>query len=462
MARSKELKGAQPNSACKILVVVFVALLFGSMLGCQTIVDVQNPSRTSTAPATISPSSTAIPSATVTPIPTASSTPGPELLLEGPLSSISYTIPLNIQHLTKNDATLFFEIESPADGFLFYWPSEAQPSQGRWIEFDNESTRHLITLQNLEQDEDYFAAVGLLGQAGSYHTPAFGEESWDPIHVHPFDMQGEVVRIGVIGDSGFGDQVTKNLAERILESDIHMLIHTGDLVYRAEDNVTPRAAYAAKFYEAFAQVLHGMPIYPVIGNHDYENAVMWLDLPYYAHAFPPLPLNPESQADSGNFRQYYALEVGSLQFLFIDSQAFWVGTGSGDQNSWLAQRLENNHYTATIVIFHVAPYSSGLHRDDGKILRQEWVPLFEQSNVILVITGHDHNYERLQVNGITYLVSGGGSAVLYGLNERLAQSEIFARQSHFLVLTLRKNGLDIAAIDADGMILDSFRMQFPP
>ena len=112
-------------------------------------------------------------------------------------------------------------------------------------------------------------------------------------------------------------------------------------------------------------------------------------------------------------------------------------------------------------MFHVAPYTSGLHREDGKILRQKWLPLFEQSNVILVITGHDHNYERLQDNGITYLVSGGGSAVLYGLNERLRQSEFFASRSNFLVLTLQNDGLSVAAIDAEGMILDTLHLQFP-
>lgn len=465
MARPKRLISVQPNCSRKILAAAFVSLLYGGMLGCQTSLGVQNlpsPSSTSTAAATIMPSSTAVPSPTITNVPTATSTPGPIFLLEGPPSSISYTIPLTIQHMAKNNATLFFEIEKPVSGFLFYWPSGAQPSYGSWIEFDDDSTRHMITLQNLVPDEDYYAAVGLLGQEGSYHSPVFGEVSWDPISIHPFDMQGEVVRIGVIGDSGFGDQVTKNLAARILEYDIDLLIHTGDLVYRAEDNPTPSAAYAAKYFGVFAQVLHEMPIYPVIGNHEYDKAVMWLDLPYYAQVFPPLPINPESQIDSENFRQYYALEIGALQFLFLDSQAFWTGSGSDDQNSWLARRLESNHYSATIVVFHVAPYTSGLHRDDGKILRQEWLPLFEQSNVLLVLTGHDHNYERLHADGIVYLVSGGGSAVLYGLTERLAQSEFFAARSHFLLITLRDDGLSVAAIDAEGMILDALRLQFPP
>ncbi|MCH7587778.1 MAG: metallophosphoesterase [Chloroflexi bacterium] len=464
MAGAKGLISDQENCTRKIFVAAFAALLYGSMFGCQADVGVQNspiPSRTSTAAATIIPNSSAIPSPTITRVPSATPTPGPVFLLEGPPSSISYTIPLNIQYLTKNDATLFFELELPADGFLFYWPSGASPSGGKWIEINDKSTRHLIALHGLIQDEDYFAAVGLLGPGGSYYVPVFGKDSWDPIKVRPFDMQADVVRIGVIGDSGFGDRVTKNLVTQIMEYDIDLLIHTGDLVYHAEDEATPGEAYAAKYYRAFAQVLHEMPVYPVLGNHEYDKAVMWMDLPYYARAFPPLPIDPKSQIDSEIFRQYYALEIGSLQFLFLDSQAFWTGAGSDDQTNWLERRLKNNPFSATIVVFHVAPYTSGLHREDGKILRQKWLPLFEQSNVILVITGHDHNYERLQDNGITYLVSGGGSAVLYGLNERLRQSEFFASRSNFLVLTLQNDGLSVAAIDAEGMILDTLHLQFP-
>jgi hypothetical protein len=41
---------------------------------------------------------------------------------------------------------------------------------------------------------------------------------------------------------------------------------------------------------------------------------------------------------------------------------------------------------------------------------------------VVVIAGHIHNYERAQVDGITYLVSGGGGAEPYEV-ERTKQDQ---------------------------------------
>ena len=82
------------------------------------------------------------------------------------------------------------------------------------------------------------------------------------------------------------------------------------------------------------------------------------------------------------------------------------------------------------------------------------VPLFEQSQVPLVLAGHDHNYQRIQFNGITYLVSGGGSSVLYGLAGTVPDGQYFARRSHFVILELDGPRIRISAMDEEGEVFD--------
>ena len=43
-----------------------------------------------------------------------------------------------------------------------------------------------------------------------------------------------------------------------------------------------------------------------------------------------------------------------------------------------------------------------------RVVRSDLVPLFEKYDVQMVFSGHDHDYERGTVNGIKYVVTGGG------------------------------------------------------
>jgi len=66
--------------------------------------------------------------------------------------------------------------------------------------------------------------------------------------------------------------------------------------------------------------------------------------------------------------------------------------------------------------------------------------------VFLVSAGHIHNYERSVVDGVTYLVSGGGGAPPYFVErtpEDLYQSILFPNY-HYVKLTVEKDRLHAA------------------
>jgi len=55
------------------------------------------------------------------------------------------------------------------------------------------------------------------------------------------------------------------------------------------------------------------------------------------------------------------------------------------------------------VAFHHPAYSSGEH---GSSAYMQWP--FKKLGVDLVLSGHDHDYERLNIDGLTYFVDGAG------------------------------------------------------
>ena len=138
----------------------------------------------------------------------------------------------------------------------------------------------------------------------------------------------------------------------------------------------------------------------------------------------------------------------------LDSHAFHGGGGRAEQTAWLAERLEDPSYRFSIPVFHTPPYTSGRHRNDGRALRIDWNPLFEAAGVPLVFSGHDHNYERILLNGVTYVVSGGGSAVLYRDTGAVSGSQEFHRRTHFVLVEIGEDRISLTAIDLDGVELD--------
>ncbi|HMS64480.1 MAG TPA: metallophosphoesterase [Ignavibacteria bacterium] len=131
--------------------------------------------------------------------------------------------------------------------------------------------------------------------------------------------------------------------------------------------------------------------FPSLGNHDWETAGALPFLNYFV-----LP---------GNER-YYDFVKGAVHFFVIDSD---INEPDGrDSNSvqaiWLKNSLALSSSKFNIVYFHHPPYCSGLIQGSEIIMR--WP--FKSWGASAVMSGHEHLYERLNVNGLPYFVNGLG------------------------------------------------------
>jgi 3',5'-cyclic AMP phosphodiesterase CpdA len=266
----------------------------------------------------------------------------------------------------------------------------------------------------------------------------------------------------VLGDSGWGiaNQTTEQskIAQRMLFEKPALVIHTGDLVYNPSANYD---SYQRNYFNYYAQSMSSVPFYPCPGNHDYDvqNGAAYLNI----HAVPSDNVPP---ADRG---RYYSFDWGNVHFVSVDLMlsldAATNGSG-GPMLRWLENDLRSTRQFWKIVYFHQPPYSSGLNENDPVALNaRTWVvPLIEASGVQIVLSGHQHSYQRSQPLrksafvsssvGTSYFTSGGGGATLYDV----ANVPLIAygqKAFHYILGDVQGMQITMHAIQYDGTEIDT-------
>jgi hypothetical protein len=137
-----------------------------------------------------------------------------------------------------------------------------------------------------------------------------------------------------------------------------------------------------------------------------------------------------------------------------------------DQYNWLVAELNRpgtQQAAFRVVCFHRPPYvnlwNGGGYTGEG-FVRNDWVPLFTQKNVDIVISGHQHSYQRGATNGVVYVVSGGGGGFLD--TEVVADwpfVEVEYSQYHFDIMTVNGPVLSWETFNTGNQLLDMFALQ---
>jgi hypothetical protein len=429
-----------------LLVVLWLSAGCGRIAG---------PTAARAAPTTepVTPTLTASPPATLLPateVPTAVPKPDPlRSALNAPLSSNGYRIPLITRHATQHEAVLEFELDQPAKGQLLVG-TESGTSPPVAIPFD--TTGGMFTASGLEPNTRYQAAVALT-TADGLTQPVFQGQAWGEVS---FKTQPEIpseFRVAVVGDSGFGQPETAQLGSLMATYAVDFTIHTGDLVYNLQDDPSPPAGFQTKLFAPFAPLLRSAPFYPSLGNHDLEAAATWQGEAYALRAFPPFtdPIMPDVKGGQGG---WYAFSQRGIQFVVLNSQVIFGYPGRTEETDWLAKRLADSRFPTTIVVLHVPLYNAGNHILDSVPVRGSWGDMITAADVPLVLAGHDHNYQRFNVAGRAYVISGGGSTHLYRIPGRDPNLVASARATHFVLLTFTATEIEIQAIDLAGQVLD--------
>jgi predicted MPP superfamily phosphohydrolase len=274
----------------------------------------------------------------------------------------------------------------------------------------------------------------------------------------------------VFGDSGFGSEGQGLIAQRMAAERPALVLHTGDLVYTQGFGAqSGYELYQQRYFNYYASLMSSVPFFPCPGNHDDEYAVQSGAIYQAVHAVPTATV---PAADRG---RYYSFDWGNVHFVSLDSHASLARSVNsvGTMLKWLENDLRSTRKFWRVVYFHHPPYAGGENETD---IHCEWgrqflQPILETHGVQVVLSGHEHSYQRSQPLwkgsrvsadvGINYITSGGGGAIRYRvkMNPRIA---VGRSEFHYMRVQVDGSRMTFQAIGADGTELDRFTISPRP
>ena len=321
--------------------------------------------------------------------------------------------------------------------FAARYPGSHEEAQERREELYEELVEEEAEGETLEADDFYPLAARASGlEPGRSYCYRIESSrgpltQWATLATAPPPDSDRTLRFVILGDSGAGSPAQVALARLTERLELDAIFFAGDLAYPAGT----LERLQARFFDVYAAILRRVPAYAAIGNHDQDADD--------AEPFKEVFFFP------GNER-WYSFDVGRVHFVVLDTNSI-----GAEQASWLDGDLASNERMFTVVLGHHPPYTTAW-RGPNWAYRSIFVPILERHAVDLVISGHEHHYERLgPIGGIPYVVTGGGGGRLTNVKGG-PQSVVATPRHHYLLVEVEEDQLIVEAVDIDSQIFDRF------
>ena len=244
------------------------------------------------------------------------------------------------------------------------------------------------------------------------------------------------VKFAVIGDAGTGSSsqraVGKELATWRSRFPFTFVVMVGDNLYGGERE----SDFQKKFVIPYKPLLDSkVKFYASLGNHD-DAAIQ--------RNYPLFNMNGE--------RFYSFKPKDGVRFFALDSNYV-----DKTQLEWLDKQLAGSGSEWKIMFFHHPLYSSGETHGSAELQRGLLEPVFVKHGVNLVLTGHEHFYERIKPQkGIQYFIIGNSAKLRKG---DLSKSELTLygndREYAFMLMEIAGDELFFQTINEKGQTIDA-------
>lgn len=326
-----------------------------------------------------------------------------------------------------------------------------RPAGGFWQEARQThapGTRHEVPLAGLEGGAPHEYRVTALGTVLATNEP---RADWSFIAAAPSPLR--VVAFGDAGSGGPG-QVDVAAAVGRLDPPPDFVLLLGDTVYPSG----AEADYDRKFFAPYRDLLSRFPFLSVIGNHDYESQ--------NGQPFLGVMSLPRNGPATVTAETVYSFDQGGVHFVAHDSN---LGETQLQRqvSPWHVADVRKSNAPFKVAAMHHPAYSSGPNsvKAPTPAVRAFFGPLFSSTGIDLVLSGHEHAYERSRpVNGTIYVVSGAGGMDLYPRVASNDYSEIYYGEGgRFSYSTLDVEGrlLRLEQRDVAGCRVDTLALHKP-
>jgi tartrate-resistant acid phosphatase type 5 len=254
------------------------------------------------------------------------------------------------------------------------------------------------------------------------------------------------------GESGRRQHDVAGVMEHLAASHpVRFVVSLGDNIYHGPEDRLAQSGdedddWYFTFYQPYRDLIDHLPVYPTAGNHDgsddeaSDDRDQLADNFHLDERFGAAEDVGRASLDPGLF---YCLRVGALVELVSvdtswgerhgvhhfdhDGHRRWLEGVFGDGGGGGRWRIPFSHHPA----WCAGPHHRGMSEQVARL-----VPLYRRGGVRLVLSGHEHNFQHGQAEGLDYVISGAGGK-LQGDPPREwdeAGTVAWAREGHCLLV----------------------------
>ncbi|MBM4352299.1 MAG: hypothetical protein FJ109_00665 [Deltaproteobacteria bacterium] len=247
----------------------------------------------------------------------------------------------------------------------------------------------------------------------------------------------------LFGDTRTDHAAHQAVADLIFAEKAPLVLQTGDLTEGGSI-----LANWDKFFEIEGPMLWSSFYFPTFGNHEAFGEGYF-----------------EALFETGNnhlHERNWWVDLGDLGIINIDQYATnWAGE---EALAWFEDALKKLADKPWVFVTMHEPFYTFSNHLPWSLGRTYIQPLIEQYGVTLVVAGHNHLYERFEVNGIPYVVTGGGGAPLYSPDEATGgDAEFLVAAStihHYVRLDFGPSTIHATVVNSDtNEIFEEFDME---
>ncbi|MBI3737049.1 glycosyltransferase family 39 protein [Candidatus Sumerlaeota bacterium] len=257
----------------------------------------------------------------------------------------------------------------------------------------------------------------------------------------------EPLRFAALGDAGEGNRRQRHVADRMAElndrTPLTAVLLLGDNLYGDESF---EIAMKKRFLNPYQSLLEKkVPFFAVLGNHDVE-------VKGRAEAEMNTPLFHMGGRD--HYLKTFKTANLDVTFFLLNSNQFFRNQ---EQTAWFRDELANNHSKWKVLVMHHPMKASQIAHAENEPLDDMLTPIISGPNGIdLVLTGHNHVYERRKItDGVQHITIGNGGALSFAQFEADANRVVgYNAASCFGILEFKADELHFRAVDSEGEAVD--------